>query len=780
MDSPSYLQDLPNPYDFTHPVRDPTIFSGRQDLIAELQYYLDHALTDARPTNLALLGPRASGKTSILNMVELEARERNFCVCRINLNEADVSVELFFFHKLFDAIFNAACDTPFLDSHDLPTYPFEGRDGRTYEAYEDMMTSYQITPNRKWRPFSFPVSYAKSMSANNHNANVSDSQFVRDLSLIYTELEAPIVIIIDEGNLLAANRSMLQKIRNIFMNLPGYMIVISGTLDLFPVMDEVFSPISRDFKRFTVGTFNSRSEAEDCVIKPLSSIGIDNPISLFDRETLVDLVDPRGLAAFSPYQIQLICHYLFKNMQQSSENTMVLSVDVLNEVLSELVHGSDIRNSSVIAAIQALSDTELTDLGELCSMNGFATLDEVWALQRLAYGADDDKRTEMNERLNFFRDSDLISIDGGRIKFSGDDREAMYAKYYAKKRGVMRLISEVTPEVLLPIAIQASVVVNSGWSPSGITTVGSPTQDFTSDFLYRVADAMIGIADIDDVLPVPSRTLSRDLVMELYFEFCEAIRSSKGLLIFASVSLSSSWLNRHLFFNQSIEDEVPEVEKTIANFESVGRDLAARAGDFDLAVSVDMRPYRVPLLDDLAGSMASIRDMRLRRMLARVHFETMVRYYVDSRDLQLAAKHRDWSYRFNPEPSDMRQVNDLAYVFLSGGESTTALTLLKSGSLLNGDRVLESLIALNLGVAYLSLGQFDSAGDQFRRALDLAVELDSDEQVVSCLLQPEIIDGAVKLEEIWEPNIVTVGEVGLRVAEEMSRLEEGGAILIDA
>jgi len=34
------LSHLPNPYDFSHPVKDPDVFSGRESLIDEVRYYL--------------------------------------------------------------------------------------------------------------------------------------------------------------------------------------------------------------------------------------------------------------------------------------------------------------------------------------------------------------------------------------------------------------------------------------------------------------------------------------------------------------------------------------------------------------------------------------------------------------------------------------------------------------------------------------------------------------------------------------------------------------------
>src|SRR5689334_3965796 len=98
------LREYVNPYDFANPVGEERLFFGRTTEIADITYYLNHAQRTNRPIHLAFVGSRASGKTSFLNITELEAKRRNFCTVRINLNEGDVETDLDFFRKLFHSI----------------------------------------------------------------------------------------------------------------------------------------------------------------------------------------------------------------------------------------------------------------------------------------------------------------------------------------------------------------------------------------------------------------------------------------------------------------------------------------------------------------------------------------------------------------------------------------------------------------------------------------------------------------------------------------------------
>ena len=80
---------LPNPYDYANPVRDGNLFAGRGAELSRISYTLDQ-ITPARPTSyLAISGERASGKTSLLNMVDIMAGQKEMLVVRVDLVPGD-------------------------------------------------------------------------------------------------------------------------------------------------------------------------------------------------------------------------------------------------------------------------------------------------------------------------------------------------------------------------------------------------------------------------------------------------------------------------------------------------------------------------------------------------------------------------------------------------------------------------------------------------------------------------------------------------------------------
>ena len=76
-----------NPFDFERPVKNPKLFAGRQKELDEIDYYLELMLGE-NPTyhNLSIIGERASGKTSFLNMIQYMAEKKEMLAVKISLN----------------------------------------------------------------------------------------------------------------------------------------------------------------------------------------------------------------------------------------------------------------------------------------------------------------------------------------------------------------------------------------------------------------------------------------------------------------------------------------------------------------------------------------------------------------------------------------------------------------------------------------------------------------------------------------------------------------------
>ena len=77
---------MKNPYNFTRPVQEYAFLGGRDKELNEVKYYINLNRNGGN-FHLALQGNRASGKTSLLNVVQnLFRGEKDILLVRVDLN----------------------------------------------------------------------------------------------------------------------------------------------------------------------------------------------------------------------------------------------------------------------------------------------------------------------------------------------------------------------------------------------------------------------------------------------------------------------------------------------------------------------------------------------------------------------------------------------------------------------------------------------------------------------------------------------------------------------
>lgn len=428
------LSIVKNPYDFANPILEKHLFAGRNKELDEIRYYLNQVDVSSSPINLALLGDRASGKTSLLNMCEIEASERGFCAVRINLDEADaLRINLFF--KIFDAILHRVCELGF----------YGGEFGNTYLTYIDMISTYDVPEDKTFCPFVFPIQYAKVKSSGRENIELSDNMFYRDLRRVSSDIAKPLVLLFDEANILSTYRVNLKKIRNVFMNMPGYMLVLAGTQDLFPSINDVFSPIIRQFKKIDIQGFGNINETIDCIRKPLEQRNIKQTDVMDFEYTFFE--DIHELTGGRPYEIKLICHYMFRRIQMQKSNKMKLSLGVLEEVRKELETVQDISGRPLITAITSLPEKHLEALSILCSMHNRATLYDIWTKEYIINAPEYWTYELLQQALDHLVTLHILTVnEAGIIRFPGDEFDKIYSKYFAREHKVLLNFTETSME----------------------------------------------------------------------------------------------------------------------------------------------------------------------------------------------------------------------------------------------------------------------------------------------------------------------------------------------
>jgi hypothetical protein len=427
--------EIYNPYDFANPVDDDALFAGRSQELTDIRYYLRLAARAPRPINLVLTGPRSAGKTSLLNKIAHEATARQFCVARVDLNEGDAS-PLSLFYKIYDAVLVAA----------VSDGAFAGFTGNVYRNYRRQIDG---PPDQALEPTEllFPGHFA---SASSGGRNLSEPTLKADLGHISIELGKPCVLLFDECDVLGQSRIELEMLRNVFMNTPGYMLVFAGTPNLFPVMEEVFSPIVRQFKKIPVERFTRLEETKACIEKPLRRLGVEpdeilrgGPVLHFEVHTL---------SAGRPYEIQLLCHFMFKRIEYGRARNMAITLDVLDDVRRELETQEGETDRPLISALRRLDRDELNLLRVLTEAN--ATLNDLWFRSQLFDGTPVEISV-LEDALTKFVDLGLLVVDetSGKVSFAGDQFDEVYTRYFAAGNDVTMFIASYDIETALDFAL---------------------------------------------------------------------------------------------------------------------------------------------------------------------------------------------------------------------------------------------------------------------------------------------------------------------------------------
>ena len=423
MDKEKYYH---NPYDFISPVRDPELFAGRHDELKEIEYYLQLSKNDKpKYFHLALVGPRSAGKTSLLNMIGHVATNLRLLSVKIALNAEIVKNDVLFFKEVFDGIITKGAEKGL----------YGGITGKVYRTYRKVIDTLDIKAEAKV-PFLFGGAYIGFKK--NENTGIPQHVLLHDLKKMSSEAKnadiPTIVLLFDECDLIAQNEVLLQKIRNVFMEIDGYILVFSGTENMFPAISNVFSPIPRFFKRVNVDNFKNVKETEECLLKPLN----EEDKKDFDNACIGEI---HGLTNGTPYEINLVAHYMYRRWKDGKNPKIGLSPEVLDDVLNEIERLRQERHHAIANKIRSYWIDYLKALISLLEfpkvtkewLAEFMMLEELDTLQPKDIYSKKSINSDYIERL---KKDNVIAEEDGKLSFNGGQFDLLYLKYFCASKGV--------------------------------------------------------------------------------------------------------------------------------------------------------------------------------------------------------------------------------------------------------------------------------------------------------------------------------------------------------
>jgi hypothetical protein len=739
-----------NPYDFANPVEDASLFVGRREELSEINYYLDHARTAPRPIHVAILGKRASGKTSLLNMARTSAGKKGFCVARLNLNESDAQGTATFLFRLYDAILTAAVEAGL----------YGGVRSQPYATYLCIVNGQDVSAGLDSAafPLVFPRQYAMMMKGGIAGAQVSEAIYARDLENIAKGLGKPIVLLIDEGGVLARSRVQLQYARNILMGISSYMLILVGTPELMVTIDDVFSPIARQFKKVHVANFTSVEETESLIRRPLEKIGV-SPRDLFNFSSQRDIREIHELSGGRPYEIQLICHTMFRRVQEKRASRMALGYSVLEEVRAELETSQDVTARPILTVVKSMGPQQLEAFGIITDCLGKATLDQLAAVRHITYG--DWTADALSAHLGVFAAASLVSRrDDGTIEFLGDDFDRIYIKYLARNAEVLCEFRDLSVVDYVFLQIRRTLNI---FDEVAIHVSTREAQSLLPSF-ERIFLSMSDPTDEEDLFLTRTRAAEQVYWATVEYQGEPNVPALSLGIQLGSLEATSLW-----FFSS------PAVAARACELVAAVGEMAIRAEKLGFTWTVAQHSFGVASDAVVSAKLLVTENARARGDIAEGHVLRMSEAFLAER-ADRALHHARLAY-FLRESIPPKASTNVGYFFLSRGELDKAELLLERDRSTQQPPTYPALPLYDLAILRLLQNNYQAALECIDLSIAALQAARAESVVCQSLFLPILEDGRVRTTEIRHQGadlvrIVAISRETVQLALSRSRSDE--------
>ncbi|WP_219665899.1 glycosyltransferase [Streptomyces bambusae] len=691
------ISEVRNPYDYRNPVRDAAVFAGRGGEVAAIRYELDQAAVDRPSVCVVLHGQRMAGKTSLLNAAEWLARERGYVSVRVELVEGD-GAPAAFFRKVYEelAVAVAAAGVP-LDVADVRRV-MAGAPARGDGALGEFPEAVALAGDR-----------------------VPEAALRADLASFVGRLGKPLVLLVDEAQLIADDVRVLSVLRFLTSRVDGLVLVLAGTSELIGRITDVHSPILRQFKEIEVKRFVEVEDVRDCVLRPLQPLGLQFVDENGGVEALMYLTDG------NPYEIQLFCHEMFARWQRGETPGMLLTSEVLDGIRSRLESGRDLADRPLIRTVRAMERTDLIAFNVLASALGHATADDAWFAYCMT-------RSPEITRAEYDRCRDSLVADG--ILAEGDVvRFAMetelFDEMYVRLWTVGQLGDGAHPQLAgrgttRALFVNRLLALLDDFAQEPLRVFPTCCHGVGPGHLAQAVRALRGLPEEGP-----------DCAPHINFLHAAVLRSGQPRaldLTTVTLTFAGQSVERWLYAPDTADASVdtPAFRATAARIAELGGELTAER-------------VRLPLDTWPATEWFRRATGQVRKELGDNHLEAAYAAY-GAGAVAVAEQHLRESFELAP---GWEQANDLAYVCLAGGRPHEALDWASRAIALTGDPKELSLSRYNAAMACLLTGRREEALDRLGWAAQDVAALQLPEHQVEYLHVP-VVDaatGAVTLRE---------------------------------
>ncbi|WP_187368821.1 ATP-binding protein [Baekduia soli] len=386
--------------------------------MAQIDDFLREAAS-GRPVHFSLFGAQGDGKSSLLNVVVEMARARGLLSVKLALSEALVQTGLDFYKAVYDAALQALIDMGHLVA-----------DGELMRAWT-LQTCLGEPPSK---PDVQPLELGMLAAAGLHGRMVGEvpTQLIqRDLKRFLSLGPVPLqglVLCLDSAHWLGDNRDLAPSLLQLADATPLLTIVTAAEAS-----GDLQEAAPRAWAQIEVKPFTQPVQVLDAVAKPLESA---DETLVVEPPTPLTAADILQLTGGGPYEVNLVCHFIWEAIRHGEQDSFELSPAVIERVAAELEEKGRHQASPEIATLSGLPATELRTLVLLAPFEELTT--HQIALVRLLlrdFGDSDltDAEDAIGQELSALQERGLVQIEQDRFKLTGGRDARVYLRYAAKR-----------------------------------------------------------------------------------------------------------------------------------------------------------------------------------------------------------------------------------------------------------------------------------------------------------------------------------------------------------
>ncbi|QKV93993.1 glycosyltransferase [Streptomyces sp. NA02950] len=698
------ISALRNPYDYRNPVRDAAVFAGRGEEVGVIGYELDQAAVDRPSVCVVLHGPRAAGKTSLLNATERMATTRGFVTVRVELIEGDGEPAVFF-RKVYEELVCAIAAEI-------------GRDGA--EVPFDVAAVRRVMAGAGGAGAVAPLEFPEAVALAGPAGRVPEAALRADLGFFVRLLGHPVVLLVDEAQLMAADARALSVLRFLTSRVDGLVLVLAGTSGLIDRIADVHSPILRQFKEIAVRGFAEWDDVYTCIVRPLASVGIPGLASANVVSALRQLTDG------NPYEIQLYCHEMFARWQRGAADGMELTAEVLEGIRRRMESGRDVLDRPLIRAVRAMERRELIAFNVLSSALGHATADQAWFAYSMT-GPSEITREEYDQcRQSLVADGVFADEDTLRFAVQTELFDEIYARLWTVGTlGSVPHVQFTSRNSLHVLLVDRLVHLLCDFAREPLRIFPTCCHAMNAEHIQEIFNALETLPEAG-----PDATPQINFLHDAILRAGEpsALDVTTVTCVYAGHTVER-WLYAADTDNIVLADS--------AEF----RAAAARVTLLGGVLTADR--VRVPLRSWPARDWFDAATGTLRSELADNHLTAAYDLYGRG-DTASAAGHLQSSFALAP---GWEQANNLTYLSLATGRTDDALAWAERALALATDPWHQSLSRYNAAMARLLTGDRDAARGHLASAAEALETLAIPDYSVGFLLLPDPEDATALHEE---------------------------------